>query len=75
MKKKILKIYLSIFLIFVFIASAFPVYDLIAKLNLPSGIISAIVNYGYFIVHVASFIAMFHFKDLIITTKNKGEQA
>lgn len=72
MKDKLLTLYLGVFLLFVFISSAMFMYELIAKLNLPSGIISIIVNYGYFLVHIASFVAMFHYKDKLIKTE-KGE--
>ncbi len=61
MKKKILKIYLSVFLLVIFVTSAIPIYQLIAKLNLPKGIISAVVNYGYFLIHGGSFFAMLHY--------------
>lgn len=60
-KKKLLKIYLNIFSVLCFFSSALFVYDLIAKLNLPRGIASSIVNYGYFLVHIFSYIGMLHY--------------
>lgn len=72
MKEKLITLYVSLFTIFVFFASTFCAYDLIDMLNLPEGIISAIINYGYLLVHIVSFIAMFHFKDKLIKTE-KGE--
>lgn len=72
MKDKLLTTYLYAFFLFVFISSAICSYELIGKLNIPSGIISAIVNYGYFIIHIASFVALFHYKDKLIKTEKMG---
>lgn len=58
MKSKFLTVYVSLFSLFVFFSSAIVAYDLIAMLNLPKGIISALVNYGYFLIHLGSFSFM-----------------
>jgi len=71
MKRKILTLYLSIFLIFTFVSSALFMYDLIAMLNLPD-IIDTIVGYGYFLVHIVSYVGMFINADKFIKTE-KGE--
>lgn len=71
MKDKLLTLYINVFLIFTFFSSAFYVYDWLNKLNIPSGILHIIIYYGYFLLHIASFIAMFHYKDKLITTKKR----
>jgi len=69
MKEKLLTLYISIFFMFTFISSAMCAYDLLDLLNIPSGILHAIIYYGYFLVHIASFMAMFHYKDKLIKTE------
>lgn len=71
MKEKLLTFYLSAFLLFTFVSSALFMYDIIAKLNLPD-IIHKIVCYGYFLIHIASFVGMFLYADKFIKTE-KGE--
>ena len=69
MQNKVLKIYLNIFGFIVFLTSALFVYGIIDKLELPSGVISIIVNYGYLIIHILSFGAMLHYSDELLINK------
>ena len=72
MKNKFIKIYLITFELMVFITSALFVYEQINKVNLPKGFISAIVNYGYFLIHLTSFSAMLYYgKESFISVNKK----
>lgn len=72
MKNKILKIYLTVFMLISFFASALFAYEQISKLNLPKGLISVIVNYGYFLIHLSSFSAMLYYgKDFFVSMNTK----
>ena len=72
MKTKILKIYLTVFTFIVFFTSAAFVYEQINKIELPKGIVSAIVNYGYFLIHLSSFLAMLYFgKESFVSMNRK----
>ena len=73
MKNKILKVYLTIFTFIIFLVSAIFIYEQIDKLNLPKGIISAIVNYGYFLVHLSSFAAMLYYGKESFVSMNKKD--
>lgn len=61
MKGKLFTYYVYLFTLFTFFSSAICVYELLDKLNIPSGILHAIVYYGYFLVHIASFVAMIYY--------------
>lgn len=71
MKEKLLKLYLSAFLLMTFISSALFMNDILSKLNLPD-IIDGIVWYGYFVVHIASYGGLLSNADKFIKTE-KGE--
>lgn len=72
MKNRILKIYLTVFVFIIFLTSAFYIYEQINKINLPKGIISTIVNYSYFLIHLSSFAAMLYYgKELFASTNKK----
>ena len=73
MKNKILKMYLTIFTFIIFITSAIFIYEQINKLHLPKGIISAIVNYGYFLLHLSSFTAMLYYGKESFVSMNKTD--
>ncbi len=71
MKEKLLNLYLSAFLLMTFISSALFMNDLLSKLNLPD-MIDSIVCYGYFLVHIASYVGLLLNADKFIKTE-KGE--
>ena len=71
MKKKVLEVYLTIFGLIIFVTSAIFIYEQINKLNLPKGAISAIVNYGYFLIHLVSFSAMLYYGKESFVHSNK----
>lgn len=73
MKKKILEVYLTIFGLTIFVTSAIFIYEQINKLNLPKGIISAIVNYGYFLIHLVSFSSMLYYGKESFISKEQNE--
>ena len=67
MKEKLLKIYLNIFSVVVFFGSFLGIYTLVEKfVHLP-----LVVWILLFVVHVASFVAMLHFRDYILTNEKK----
>jgi len=59
-KKKFLETYLNLYEIFVFIISFFYLDSLIFKLDLPKGIVSALVHFALLLIHIGSFVAMKH---------------
>lgn len=73
MNNKILKIYLTIFILITFFTSALFIYEQINKLNLPKGIISIVINYGYFLIHLSSFIAMLYYGKEFFVSINKKD--
>lgn len=68
---KFFKIYLLFFSIIIFITSLIYISQLIDLLNLPKGIIYAFVNYGYYLLHTFSFIAMLHYGHELLENTNK----
>lgn len=70
MKEKLLKLYLSAFLLMTFISSALFMNDLLSKLNLPD-IIDGIVCYGYFVIHIASYAGLLLNADKFIKTEKR----
>lgn len=56
--KKLWNIYLEIFEVVALITSYLYISPLIYELNLPKGIISALVHYAYAIIHFGSFFAV-----------------
>lgn len=70
--KKLLKVYLSCFSFISFFCSLLYISEIIDKLNLPKGIISAVVNYLYLIVHGMSFLGMlFYGKELLSSAEKR----
>ena len=60
MKNKFFKVYMGIYMLVVFISSAAYIDGLIYKLNLPDGVLSAIVHYGGLLLHLCSFCFMLY---------------
>ena len=67
MKNKFLKVYMGIYMLVVFISSATYIDGLIYKLNLPDGVISAIVHYGFLLLHICSFCLMLYYSKEFIS--------
>lgn len=65
-KTTFLDVYLGIFEIVVFVTSLFfiddLIYSLIDLLNVPKGILQALIHYGYLLIHILSFIGMIVYK-------------
>lgn len=65
-KGKWFKAYVNCFAVLVYITSLLFMSGLIDKLNLPKGILSALVEYGYYLLHTVSFGAlMFYGKEIL----------
>lgn len=61
MKKKIFMTYLGIYSFVVVISSGIYISQLINMLDIPKGIVYAVVNYGFYLVHFGSFAAMLYY--------------
>ena len=68
---KFFKIYLLIFSFIIFVTSAIYIFQLIDALHLPKGIVSALVNYGYLLIHIFSFISMLHYGNELFEQNKK----
>ncbi len=68
-KTNFLDVYLDIFEIVVFVTSLFfiddLIYSLIDLLNVPKGILQALIHYGYLLIHILSFIGMIVYKKIV----------
>ena len=73
MNNKILKVYLAIFMFVIFLTSIIFIYEQINKLNLPKGIISNFVRYGYFLIHLSSFSAMLYYGKEFLVSGSKND--
>ena len=59
--KKWFKIYINAFSFFIYITSLLFTIGLIDKLDLPKGLFSSLVDYGYSMFHTGSYVALMYY--------------
>lgn len=71
MKNGFFKNYLRVYGIVIFFSSGIYLHQMIIKLNLPKGLIYAFVDYGFLMLHFASYFCLLGFSDQIYRKEEK----